>query len=380
MMLILVVTSRRLQADSGTCGGVTTGLPFTDIAGNAFFCQIAEAFFSGLTNGTTTTTYSPSDNVTREQMSAFITRTQDSALMRGSRRAALNQWETPSALPMTGRTAVGEEPSLVASDGVDIWVADNVSGDVKRVHASDGSLLGTWTAAHAFGVLVTRGQIYVTGTTSPGVLYVIDPGKSPQAATILSSSLGNFPQGIATDGFAIWTANFTGHSVSRFDPASGSLSNITTGFSQPVGVLFDGAYIWVTDWDGTLKKLDTRNGEVLQSVSVGSGPSFPGFDGSNIWVPNSGSQSLTVVRARDGLVLATLTGNGLLTPIQAAFDGQRILVTNNDGDSVSLWRATDLKPIGSFPAPGAAVAPAGACSDGINFWITLIGADKLARF
>jgi len=62
-------------------------LPFTDVMGSPFFCQIAEAFFSGLTNGTSATTFSPSQNVTREQMAAFTTRTMDQSLKRGSRRA-----------------------------------------------------------------------------------------------------------------------------------------------------------------------------------------------------------------------------------------------------------------------------------------------------
>jgi hypothetical protein len=105
------------------------------------------------------------------------------------------------------------------------------------------------------------------------------------------------------------------------------------------------------------------------------------FDGSNIWVPNFIDNSITVVRARDGLVMATLSGNGLSIPFQAAFDGQRILVTNLVGNSVSLWRAADLTPIGTF-ATGASTGPFGACSDGVNFWITLNAKvpGQLARF
>src|SRR5262244_2086872 len=153
-IVVIMMASKQMPADTGTCGGAMTTLPFTDVMGNIFFCQIAEAFFSGLTNGTTPTTYSPLDNVPREQMAAFITRTQDSALRRGSRRAALAQWATPPTLPNTGRTTVGSSPHLVASDGADLWVADNVSGDVKRVRASDGQVLGTWTGAtSAWGVL-----------------------------------------------------------------------------------------------------------------------------------------------------------------------------------------------------------------------------------
>jgi hypothetical protein len=108
-----------------------------------------------------------------------------------------------------------------------------------------------------------------------------------------------------------------------------------------------------------------------------SQPLYPIFDGTNIWVPNLGSSSVSVVRASSGAVLATLTGNGLNGPFVAAFDGQRVLVTSGTGGDVSLWKAADLSPLGSVGTGGF---PFGACSDGINFWITLSTASQLARF
>ena len=116
-------------------------------------------------------------------------------------------------------------------------------------------------------------------------------------------------------------------------------------------------------------------------MTVGNNPGFPIFDGSNVWVPNSNSASVSVMRASNGSVLAILTGNGLNVPGAAAFDGQRILVTNNAtlANSVSLWKAADLTPLGTF-GTGAGSQPIGACSDGINFWITLSGTGQLARF
>ena len=66
-------------------------------------------------------------------------------------------------------------------------------------------------------------------------------------------------------------------------------------------------------------------------------------------------------------------------PELPAFDGQRVMVTNFNGNSVSLWKAADLTPLGSFStAPGT--LPYGVCSDGINFWIALDATDRLARF
>src|SRR5207244_896892 len=90
------------------------------------------------------------------------------------------------------------------------------------------------------------------------------------------------------------------------------------------------------------------DGNVVQTVAVGAHPLGPIFDGQNIWVPNSSSNSITVVRASTGVVVGTLTGNGLNFPLSLAFDGERMLATNYQGDSVSLWKATDLTPLGTF--------------------------------
>jgi 6-phosphogluconolactonase len=166
-----------------------------------------------------------------------------------------------------------------------------------------------------------------------------------------------------------------------------TVSTVSTGFNIPQGILYDGSNIWVIDTgDSTIKKLDS-NGAILQSINLGSASNFPVFDGINIWVPNEPVNSVTVVRVKDAqgnplasaFVLATLTGNGLNAPFAAAFDGERILVTNFFGNSVSLWKAADLTPLGTFPTGGSS-GPRGACSDGLNFWIALLNSDQLARF
>jgi hypothetical protein len=258
------------------------------------------------------------------------------------------------------------------------------------VRASDGRLIETRTGATgAYGVLVARGRIFVTGEINPGRLYSIDPAQAPGGpVSLVTDQLGADPSGIAFDGTKVWTANFAGSvSIITLDCAVSCVTTVSTGFGNLVGALYDGANIWVADQgDDTIKKLNS-DGSIAQSVPVGLNPRFPVFDGTNIWVPNRSSNSVTVVRVKDSagnplaqaFELATLTGNGLNLSDTAAFDGQRILVTNSSGNSVSLWRATDLTPLGSFPT-GASSAPFGACSDGINFWIALSGTDRLGRF
>ncbi|HKF43147.1 MAG TPA: hypothetical protein VKG01_08610 [Thermoanaerobaculia bacterium] len=358
----------------GVCG------PFTDTPSDPFCVFILEVFYMGITTGTTPTTYDPTGNVNRTQMAAFLSRTVDRTLQRGSRRAVLDQFWTPQNSGILGVTPVGGGPQLVRSDGLDVWVA-NIGGTVSRVRAGDGRLLETWTgAASASGTVIAMGLVLVTGQTSPGRLYAINPTQAAGSVTTVASTLGNNAGAIAFDGARFWVADFP-NAISIITPGSlpWTVTTVTTGFIGPVGALYDGANVWMTDQGaGTLLKLD-GSGAIIQTVSTGSFPQHPVFDGTNIWVPNSVSGSVAVVRDSSGAVLTTLTGNGLVHPHSAAFDGQRVLVTNYDGNSVSLWKAADLSPLGSI-STGAATTPLGACSDGVNFWITLFGSAELARF
>ena len=385
LMVISATVSDRLRADTqttGTCGGVSVTTPFTDVANtNLFFCSIAAAYFSGLTNGTSATTFSPSQDVPREQMAAFVTRTLDQSLRRGSRRAALRQWWTPTVPPIF---SVSGNPQLLEADGQDIWVASEGEDSVARVNASSGLTVQVWTGAtNAYGVVVARGKVWVTGVFNPGLLWRLNPrADAPTVpAELEAGDLGGIPQGITFDGSSIWTANLGGSVSIRSSPGSnGALTTtVTNGFVAPLGILFDGSNIWVTDQgDDRLKKLNA-DASVAVSIPMGSDPGHAVFDGMNIWVPNQFSNSVIVVRAKDSqgnplaspFVLTTLTGNGLNDPRTAAFDGQRILVTNNSGNSVSLWKATDFTPLG-FVQTGANTKPLGACSDGINFFVTCL--------
>lgn len=380
----LTLLSTRTRADTGTCGGTSITLPFLDVpAGSVFFCSIAEAYVLGLTGGTDPTHYSPSSNVTREQMAAFVTRTMDQSLRRGNKRAALNQYWTTQTAENFGLTDVGSAPSRIQSDGSDVWIANSGDSTVSRVRASDGKRLETWFLPEVSGgVLCAIGKVFVVGSFSPGTLYRIDPTQPPGAVTTVANTLGEFPNNIAYDGQRIWTSNGDGSvSIITLNPVT--VTTVPIGVFL-AGIIYDGSNMWVSDANGSggkLHKLDS-NGAVILSVDFGNSPQRPAFDGTNIWVPRFTANAVTVVRATgalSGTVIATLTGNGLSQPRQAAFDGERILVTNPNTNSVSLWRASDLTTIGTF-STGAGTFPQAACSDGVNFWVTLQLANKLARF
>ncbi len=360
--------------------------PFTDV-GSLICPFVLELYYTGITAGTSSTTYSPNNSVTRGQMSVFIATTLDQSLARGSRRAALGQWWTtvPRYVSNFGISPGIATPWQLKSDGTDVWiVGGSTSSVLTRVHGEDGSIPATYPGATgASDVLVALGRIFIAGNTAPGTLYEMWPGAASGTTVTTASTttpIGNQPQSIAFDGNNLWIACSSG-SLSIIAPGNTPYfsTNVTTGFVSLYGLVFDGSNMWATDnGAGKLFRLDA-SGNILQTVLVGNQPVFPIFDGRNIWVPNYADNSVTVVAASTGTVLATLTGNGLLAPFSTAFDGERIMVSNTGNDSISLFKAADLTPLGQY-LTGASSSPHGVCSDGLNFWIALSGYAEVGRF
>ena len=374
-----------LLSIAAAIGGASSGMlgvcgPFTDVS-DAVFCPfVLEIFYLGITTGTTATTYDPAGNVSRLQMAAFLSRTVDGVLKRGSSRAALGRFWLPGSSDAVGlATVAGSNPNFVKSDGSDVWATSLVS--LSRVRASDGKLLATWTSSTQLSepMVLAMGRVLTAGSASPGKLMMVDPTQPPGAVTIVASNLLPFPVGIAFDGSRVWVVNSgppIGVSIVTPGPTiPWTVTTVTTGDGVATGALFDGTSVWITD--SQLRKLDA-SGAIVQTVAVSGTSTHPVFDGANIWVPDFGG-AVAVVRASTGVILQTLTGNGLGSAVAAAFDGDRILVTSPNADGVSLWKAADLTPLGFF-STGAGSNPYGACSDGIQFWIALNGKSHIARF
>jgi hypothetical protein len=373
------------------CGGTTYPFPYTDVSGvGAAFCPgIMEAYVTGVSKGTTMTTFSPNETVSRVQMTTFLQRSLDQGLTRTSRRAALDQWWTTQVIGATEVIPLGSPPNYCAADGESIWVtADNMDQFLVQIQASTGAIVNTYSdvlsagEGTSVGIRIVGGSVFVARGSSPGKLYAVDR-RQGTVASIAGAAIGNQPNAIAFDGSYLWTANRgPPGSVLIITTQFGIVNTVTTGFNAPYGILYDGAHIWVTDTGaGTLLKLDS-SGNILQTVTVGSQPAFPVFDGTNIWVPNYGDNSITVVQASTGNVVATIDSDGsnqLNGPNGSSFDGERILIANYAGNSVSVFKAADLSFIANM-STGNATQPIAACSDGINFWVPLQTTGNLLRF
>src|SRR6202521_5548700 len=101
-----------------TCG------PFTDVTPG--FCPyVLELYYLGITVGTSATTFSPDDPLTRGQAAVFVSKGLNQTLARSSRRAALGQWWQPSYFMWLQGLAITPLPDPLGPlvcDGSDVWV------------------------------------------------------------------------------------------------------------------------------------------------------------------------------------------------------------------------------------------------------------------
>jgi YVTN family beta-propeller protein len=109
----------------------------------------------------------------------------------------------------------------------------------------------------------------------------------------------------------------------------------------PSGIAFDGQNLWVTNsGNNTLSEVSTDSLTVIKTVASGGlRPTGIAYDGTNVWVTHSNSNNIAKIRTRDGALLGTLpTG---VDPVNPVYDGTNIWVANRTSNTVTKLRATD---------------------------------------
>ena len=228
--------------------------------------------------------------------------------------------------------SVGDNPYALAFDGANIWVANAWSDNVTKLRASDGSLLGTYTA-------------------------------------------GDYPRALAFDGANIWVANDYSTNVMKLRASDGSLLGTYPVGSTPAALAFDGANIWVANANSdNVMKLRASDGSLLGNYSAGDYPRALAFDGANIWVANSMSDNVMKLRASDGSLLGTYPVGD--APFALAFDGANIWVSNHNVNNVVKLRASDGSLLGTYPA---GTWPDALAFDGANIWVANSYSDTVTK-
>ncbi|NUQ47215.1 MAG: hypothetical protein HUU22_14420, partial [Phycisphaerae bacterium] len=159
--------------------------------------------------------------------------------------------------------------------------------------------------------------------------------------------------------------------VSPSDPltVNGAIRSVSGGFKYPDGSVQTTAASALAANTRTPQQISLLRWydaiQTGQTFAVGSNPYGVAFDGANIWVTNSGSSNVTKLRASDGAYLGTFAVGS--TPLGVAFDGANIWVANYFSNNVTKLRASDGAYLGTF---AVGLQTSGVAFDGANIWVT----------
>ena len=200
----------------------------------------------------------------------------------------------------------------------------------------------------------------------------------PAIQTGKTYTVGSQPWGVAFDGANIWVAN-TGaggpSTVTKLLASTGATVGTYTVGRYPTGVAFDGANIWVTNsGDNTVTKLLASTGATVGTYTMGSQPWGVAFDGANIWVVNRADNTVTKLLASTGATVGTYeAGTG---PAVVAFDGANIWVVNRDSNNVTKLLASTGATVGTY---NVGSFPWGMAFDGANIWVANYSGNSVTK-
>jgi hypothetical protein len=225
--------------------------------------------------------------------------------------------------------------------------------------ASAGYGLNAPTAAAVVGP-----DLFVANQAGNSVS-VLNASTGTHLATIAGSPFAfDHPTSIVALGPDLFVANGAGDSVTEINARTRSLVRTIAGLSDPIALAAGRGHLYVLGSRGVVTAITTASGDL---AGVASGTRF-GFNepkgiavrGDNLFVTNSGADSITQIDDRTMTLARTIRGSayGLRRPIGAAINGTDLWVTNEAGDSVTEISTTTGAPLRvvvdhtNLPTPG----------------------------
>jgi uncharacterized protein (TIGR03437 family) len=146
----------------------------------------------------------------------------------------------------------------------------------------------------------------------------------------------------------------------------------------PKGIAFDGTNIWVTNsgFNRSVTKLLASTGAIVGTYQVGTAPEGIAFDGTNIWVANLGDQTVTKLRASTGAEVGVFRVN--VDPEAVVFDGNNIWVTSSGGGGTTVVKvlASTGAIVGTYQV---GLNPWALAFDGTNIWVVNAGSNSVTK-
>ena len=226
-----------------------------------------------------------------------------------------------------------------------------------------------------------------TRPTASNLNYVTGQAPTPNQVTVALGATGQVSF-FASGGPVNVIADIAGYTTAarltnpqlaqnRWDQDLARPATVAAGFA-PFGVAFDGTNIWITNLlSDTVTRINAATGTAVGTpIAVGDGPFGVAFDGTTMWVTNIGSSNVTRINAATGTVVGTPIAVGS-NPVGVAFDGTTIWVTNQGSNNVTRINAATGTVVGTPITVGT--LPRGVAFDGTNIWVANSSSNNVTR-
>lgn len=284
---------------------------------------------------------------------------------------------------VTATVTVGNTPTAIAAAGSFVYVTVKGEGKVKKINTATLAVtdVGPSLGAPTHGIVAStdESRVFVTAqidnfvqviTTSTDATSTITSVPSPEGIAVAGSGAGS----------TLYVGSSTGTSISRINLATNVVTPITVGTTpRNPGVV--GSYVYVPNYgSNTVSVVNTATDAVVQTISVGTGPFAVVGSGSHVFVSNATAGTISIIDTATNTVVSTITLPAGASPRGMLVSGGKLYVADFAQDLVRILpTATAVSPssgpttggtsisiTGTGFANGATVSVGGAAATSVN--------------
>ena len=300
----------------------------------------------------------------------------------------------------------GTTPSISITDAqsatlssLTITIENPQAGDVLTATASGGVTVTPYNAAT--GVLQLRGAASLAAyeTVLASVLYNNTSG-GPSVASetidvVANDGISNSSTTQATIAISpppvveldAPSANYT-TSWTNSGPVTISVNgspNLVTGLNAPQGIVVSGGDLWIANTGSdTIGDYNAITGAVVNSslVSGLNSPYAIAVSGGDLWVANHGSGTIGEYNATTGAPITVSLVSGLSAPTGVAVSGGDLWVANGLNGTIGEYNATTGAVVNASLVSGlnGLNGPFGIAVSGANLWVTSEGSGAIGEY
>ncbi len=178
------------------------------------------------------------------------------------------------------------------------------------------------------------------------------------------------PMGLAWDGYYLWHSDASSRMIHQMTHAGDIVRSFASPCENPLDLAWDGHHLWVLDaWGaddkGNILYQVDGEGAVLKTLQLPADISTGlAWDGHYLWGADGTNARIVKIDPASGEIILSFSSPGP-SPRGLAWDGRYLWVA--DISTATLYQLTAAGTVrNAFPAPGA--APMGLAFDGANLW------------